>query len=58
MIAGMPGNRPAPPAEDGKPALRPPAGRQVNGQWVFSTRKIYNEGSAKWQYKGGVNPAW
>jgi hypothetical protein len=21
-------------------------------------RKIYNEGSARWQYKGGVNPAW
>jgi hypothetical protein len=31
---------------------------KVNGQWFFSKRKIYNEGSAKWQYKGGVNPAW
>jgi hypothetical protein len=31
---------------------------KVNGQWFFTRRKIYNEGSAKWQYKGGVNPAW
>ncbi len=31
---------------------------KVNGQWFFSKRKIYNEGSARWQYKGGVNPAW
>lgn len=105
VIAGMPGNRPAPVSADGdKPALRPAAGRhqitnivlkingnkavgrsswfhvgndnpqrsntiggfghyeddlvKVNGQWFFSKRKIYNEGSAKWQYKGGVNPAW
>ena len=108
VIAGMPGNRPAPPTsstpDDGKPALRPAAGRhqitnivlkitgnraigrsewfhigndnpqrsntiggfghyedeliKVNGQWFFSKRKIYNEGSARWQYKGGVNPAW
>jgi hypothetical protein len=87
VIANMPGNRPAPPPEDGKPALRPAAGRhqitnivlkitgnkaigrsewghyedelvKVNGQWFFTKRKIYNEGSARWQYKGGVNPAW
>jgi hypothetical protein len=104
VIAGMPGNRPAPPSEDGTPALRPAAGRhqitnivikvtgnkaigrsswfhvgndnpqrsntiggfghyeddlvKVNGQWFFTKRKIYNEGSARWQYKGGVNPAW
>jgi hypothetical protein len=104
VIAGMPGNRPAPPAEDGKAALRPSAGRhqitnivlkitgngavgrsewfhigndnpqrsntiggfghyeddliKVNGQWFFTKRKIYNEGSARWRYKGGVNPAW
>ena len=105
VIAGMPGNRPAPASADGdKPALRPAAGRhqitnivlkiagnravgrsswfhigndnpqrsntiggfghyeddlvKVNGQWFFSKRKIYNEGSAKWQYKGGANPAW
>jgi hypothetical protein len=104
VIAAMPGNRPAPPPEDGKPALRPAAGRhqitnivlkitgnraigrsewfhigndnpqrantiggfghyedelvKVNGQWFFTKRKIYNEGSARWQYKGGVNPAW
>jgi len=31
---------------------------KVNGQWLFTKRKIYNEGSARWQYKGGVNPAW
>ena len=105
VIAGMPGNRPAPASVDGdKPALRPAAGRhqitnivikvtgnkavgrsswfhvgndnpqrsntiggfghyedelvKVNGQWFFTKRKIYNEGSARWQYKGGVNPAW
>ncbi len=105
VIAGMPGNRPAPASAAGdKPALRPAAGRhqitnivlkidgnkavgrsywfhtgndnpqrtntiggfghyeddlvKVNGQWFFSKRKIYNEGSAEWQYKGGVNPAW
>jgi hypothetical protein len=108
VIAGMPGNRPAPATSssvDGdKPTLRPAAGRhqitnivlkingnkavgrsswfhvgndnpqrsntiggfghyeddlvKVNGQWFFSKRKIYNEASARWQYKGGVNPAW
>jgi hypothetical protein len=31
---------------------------KVNGQWFFSKRKIYNEGSARWQYKGAGNPAW
>jgi hypothetical protein len=31
---------------------------KINGQWLFTKRKIYNEGSARWQYKGGVNPAW
>src|SRR4029078_12133115 len=30
---------------------------RVNGQWFFSKRKIYNEGSARWQYKGAGNPA-
>jgi len=30
---------------------------KVNGQWFFTKRKIY-EGSARWQYKGDVNPAW
>ena len=104
VIAGMPGNRPAPTGSGDTPALRPAAGRHqitnivlkidgnkaagrsswfhvgndnpqrsntiggfghyeddlvtMNGQWFFSKRKIYNEGSAKWQYKGGVNPAW
>jgi hypothetical protein len=31
---------------------------KVNGKWFFSKRKIYNEGSARWQYKGTGNPAW
>jgi len=25
---------------------------------VITKRKIYNEGSARWQYKGTDNPAW
>ena len=29
---------------------------KVNGQWFFTKRKIYNEGSARWQYKGGRQP--
>jgi len=31
---------------------------KVNGQWFFTKRKIFNEGSARWQYKGAGNPAW
>ena len=31
---------------------------KVNGQWFFTRLKIYNEGSARWQYKGDRNPAW
>ena len=31
---------------------------KVNGQWFFTKRKIFNEGSARWQYKGDRNPAW
>jgi hypothetical protein len=27
------------------------------GQSFFTKRKIYNEGSAQWQYKGTANPA-
>ena len=30
---------------------------KVNGQWFFTKRKIFNEGSARWQYKGNRNPA-
>jgi hypothetical protein len=30
---------------------------KVNGQWMFTKRRIYNEGRAEWAYKGG-NPAW
>ena len=31
---------------------------KVNGQWLFTKRKIYNEGRDEWAYKGGTNPAW
>ena len=31
---------------------------KVKGQWFFTKRKIFNEGSARWQYKGDRNPAW
>ena len=104
VIAGMPGNRPAPPPAPGQPVLRPSAGRhqitnivikvdgnkamsrsawfhvgndnperrntiggfghyeddlvKVNGQWFFTKRKIFNEGSERWHYKGKGNPAW
>lgn len=30
---------------------------KVNGQWLFSKRRIYNEQRAEWAHKGG-NPAW
>ena len=30
---------------------------KVNGKWLFSKRKIYNEQVDKWAYHGG-NPAW
>jgi ketosteroid isomerase-like protein len=30
---------------------------KVNGQWLFSKRKIYNELVSDWVYKG-PNPAW
>ena len=31
---------------------------KVKGEWFFTKRKIFNEGSARWQYKGDRNPAW
>jgi SnoaL-like domain len=31
---------------------------KVNGKWLFTKRKIYNEGRDEWAYKGGKNPAW
>jgi SnoaL-like protein len=31
---------------------------KTNGQWLFTKRKIYNEGRDEWAYKGGKNPAW
>jgi hypothetical protein len=30
---------------------------KVNGKWLFSKRRIYNEGLDRWAAKGG-NPAW
>ena len=29
-----------------------------NGKWLFTKRKIYNEGRDEWAYKGEKNPAW
>jgi hypothetical protein len=31
---------------------------KVNGQWFSTKGTIFNEGSARWQYKGDRNPAW
>jgi hypothetical protein len=31
---------------------------KTNGKWLFTKRKIYNEGRDEWAYKGGKNPAW
>ena len=31
---------------------------KVNGNWLFTRRKIYNEGRDEWAYKGGKSPAW
>jgi hypothetical protein len=31
---------------------------KVNGQWLFTKRRIYNEGRAEWAHNGGKNPAW
>jgi len=58
VIAGMPGNRPSPPTSSGGFGHYEDELLKVNGQWFFTKRKIYNEGSARWQYKGSVNPAW
>ena len=30
---------------------------KMNGQWLFTKRRIYNEGRAEWAHKGS-NPAW
>jgi SnoaL-like domain len=30
---------------------------KVNGRWLFTKRRIYNEGRAEWAHQGG-NPAW
>ncbi len=31
---------------------------KVNGKWLFTKRKISNEGRDELAYKGGKNPAW
>ena len=31
---------------------------KANGKWLFTKRKIYNEGRDEWAYKSGRNPAW
>ena len=31
---------------------------KVNGQWLFTKRRIYNENRDEWAYRGGKNPAW
>lgn len=31
---------------------------KVNGEWLFSRRRIYNEQVAAWAAKGEANPAW
>jgi hypothetical protein len=31
---------------------------KVDGKWLFTKRKIYNEGRDEWAYKGSKNPAW
>lgn len=31
---------------------------RVNGKWLFTKRKIYNEGRDEWAYKESKNPAW
>jgi hypothetical protein len=31
---------------------------KVSGQWLFTKRKIYNEGRAEWAYTKPGNPAW
>jgi len=31
---------------------------KVNDRWLFTKRRIYNEGRDEWACKGGRNPAW
>jgi hypothetical protein len=31
---------------------------KIDGKWLFTMRKICNEGRDEWAYKGGKNPAW
>jgi hypothetical protein len=31
---------------------------KVNGQWLFSKRRIFNEQRREWAYPGKENPAW
>ena len=29
---------------------------RINRKWLFTKRKIYNDGRDEWEYKGGKNP--
>jgi hypothetical protein len=31
---------------------------KVNGEWLFTKRRIYNENRDEWVYQAGRNPAW
>lgn len=31
---------------------------KVQGKWLFSKRRIYNENRDEWAFKGARNPAW
>jgi len=31
---------------------------KANGQWLFTKRRIYNEGRAEWAYQGAKSAAW
>ena len=31
---------------------------RIDGQWLFTKRRIYNENRDEWAYKDGPNPAW
>ena len=31
---------------------------KVNGQWLFSRRRIYNEQRKEWAFPERINPAW
>jgi hypothetical protein len=56
VIAGMPGNRATPPAEDGKPALRPATGRHQITNIVLKITGNKAIGRSEWFHIGNDNP--